>query len=214
MDRNIVNICCLFVIILLAPHCSCYHKFHKPEYAFHLDNAGNAIAGFVDSGVKEGSKVLVNPAQGHLSLEEGEVVKYLQVKVRSGNFTGDEDYVLENTNAFKVDENGYIIVNNTEKFNHFGVFEFYVVMFRLADIVLGSSTVYCWGHLNIKPFIFYLKSKYVFFNEIHFDLNFKFVTNIMSLVFIYSFQSTNTQGIHIYFTGTSNIKFCLTAMLF
>ncbi|VDI07037.1 Hypothetical predicted protein [Mytilus galloprovincialis] len=150
------------------------HKFHKPEYAFHLDNAGNAIAGFVDSGVKEGSKVLVNPAQGHLSLEEGEVVKYLQVKVRSGNFTGDEDYVLENTNAFKVDENGYIIVNNTEKFNHFGVFEFYVVMFRLADIVLGSSTVYCWGHLNIKPFIFYLKSKYVFFNEIHFDLNFKY----------------------------------------
>lgn len=38
----------------------------------------------------------------------------------------DDEYVLENTNAFKVVENGYIIVNNNEKFNHFGVFEFYV----------------------------------------------------------------------------------------
>lgn len=38
----------------------------------------------------------------------------------------DEEYVVENTNAFRVNEKGYIIVNNTETFNHFKVFEFYV----------------------------------------------------------------------------------------
>ncbi|XP_071140874.1 uncharacterized protein [Mytilus edulis] len=135
MDRNIVSYCCLSVIILLASQCSCYHNFQKPEYAFDLDNAGNAIEGFVDSGVKEGSKVHVKPVEGYQFLEDGEVVEYLQVKVRSGNFTGDEEYVLENTNAFRVNEKGYIIVNNTEAFNHFKVIEFYVVMFRLADVV-------------------------------------------------------------------------------
>ncbi|VDI69206.1 uncharacterized protein LOC143052686 [Mytilus galloprovincialis] len=135
MDRNVLNFCRLSVIILLASQCLCYHNFQKPEYAFDLDNAGNAIKGFVDSGVKEGSKVHVNPVQGYQFLEDGEVVKYLQVKVRSGNVTGDEEYVVENTNAFRVNEKGYIIVNNTETFNHFKVFEFYVLMFRLADVV-------------------------------------------------------------------------------
>ncbi|XP_063437520.1 uncharacterized protein LOC134718760 [Mytilus trossulus] len=135
MDRNVLNFCRLSVIILLASQFLCYHNFQKPDYAFDLDFAGNAIEGFVDSGVTEGSKVRVKPVKGRQFLEDGEVVKYLQVKVRSGNFTGDEEYVVENTNAFRVDEKGYIIVNNTETFNHFRFFEFYVIMFRLADIV-------------------------------------------------------------------------------
>ncbi|XP_052084858.1 uncharacterized protein LOC127722052 [Mytilus californianus] len=135
MVRNILNFCCLSVIILLASHYSCYHKLHKPDYQFNLDPAGNAIEGYVDSGVKEGSKVLVKRFEGHQFLEDGEVVKYLQVKVRTGIATGDEEYVVEYTNAFRVDEKGYIIVNNTETFDHTQAIEFYVVMFRLGDVV-------------------------------------------------------------------------------
>ncbi|XP_071144873.1 uncharacterized protein [Mytilus edulis] len=130
-----LNFCCLSLVILLVSQCSCDHKLHKTDYPFDLDNAGNAIEGYVDSEIKEGSKVLVKPIEGHQFLEDGEVVKYLQVIVRSGNFTGDEEYVAENTDAFRVDENGFIIVNNTDTFDHEQVYEFYVVMFRRDDLV-------------------------------------------------------------------------------
>ncbi|CAC5397653.1 unnamed protein product [Mytilus coruscus] len=112
-----------------------YHKHHKRDYPFDLDTAGNAIEGYVNSEVKEGSKVVVKPIEGHKFLEDGEVVKYLQVKVRTGNFTGDEEYVIENTDAFRVDEKGYIVVNNTESFDHTQAIEFYVVMVRFDDVV-------------------------------------------------------------------------------
>lgn len=135
MFRTTLNFCGLSVIILLVSHCSCDHRLHKPDYPFDLDTAGNAIEGYVDSEVKEGSKVLVKPVEGQQFLEDGEVVKYLQVKVRTGNFTGNEEYVAENTDAFRVDEKGYIIVNNTESFDHTQAIEFYVVMFRFDDVV-------------------------------------------------------------------------------
>lgn len=55
-----------------------------PHYPFDLDSAGQAIEGFVDSKVEEGSKVRVTETEGRKFIENGIDVGYLQLVVRKG----------------------------------------------------------------------------------------------------------------------------------
>jgi len=55
-----------------------------PHYPFDLDSAGQAIEGFVDSKVKEGSKVRITEIEGKKFIENGMDVGYLQLVVRKG----------------------------------------------------------------------------------------------------------------------------------
>lgn len=132
---KIILLFCSLLLLELAALTLCDHQIHQPDYQFDLSPAGGAIEGYVTSKAKEGSKVPITQVEGQVFQEKGEVVQYLQVVVKSGARNGTEEFVVENTDAFRIDNNGYIIVNNTETFDHPQAFEFYVVMFRRELVV-------------------------------------------------------------------------------
>lgn len=125
------------IFIYIVSSCLCVEHLLLPHYPFDLDSAGQAIEGFVDSKVEDGSKVRVTEIEGKKFIENGMEVGYLQLVVRKGKnqLNGTEQYIAVDTEAFIVDKDGYIIVNTTETFDHNKAIEFYVVMFRDGDIV-------------------------------------------------------------------------------
>ena len=66
----------------------------------------------------------------------------------------DEEYVAENTDAFRVDENGFIIVNNTDTFDHKQVYEFYVSVIKVSKNKMFINEIKTMSRFTFLVYIF------------------------------------------------------------
>lgn len=130
----------LAVLQLLTVQASENSGVHQYEYS--IDSEGHVFEGFVYEDVFKGSYIEVSKFEDEVIKEGARRVSYLRLKITKGNKSMQNvKYDIVGTEAFEINEEGYIIVNDTETLFEDKEIEFYVVLLKVPEEKIVSNPI-------------------------------------------------------------------------